>query len=196
MKENAATGDQFTTGVANVRSVAPEAEILHADSEVTADCPTITDRRPLVVEGGPTLTHGDSPHGTGLGAARECGAAEIVNPESHAVGSLERILAEYPHLDTMLPAIGYSDAQLEDLSATIRAADPDVVSGTPLDLDWVIDVDVPVVRGRYELAERGVGWPRYSMPESRYCLTETGPRPRRSGVRVPSNESHHPTEEW
>ena len=85
------------------------------------------------------------------------GAAEIVDPEPAAVGSLQRLLEEYNHLNAVLPAMGYSDAQIRDLEATIRNAAPDVVvSGTPHDLARLIDVDIPIVRVRYELEEKDV----------------------------------------
>jgi predicted GTPase len=156
-KENTAEQAAIDAVVANVERTNPDAEIIHADSVITADESAIAGKRALVVEDGPTLTHGDAPYGAGLIAAREFGAAEIIDPEPAAVGSLARIFAEYPHLDRVLPAMGYSDEQLADLEATIRNADPEVVvSGTPHDLSQRVDVDVPIVRVRYELEERGL----------------------------------------
>lgn len=99
-----------------------------------------------MVEDGPTLTHGGAPHGAGLIAAQKYGAAEIVDPEPAAVGSAQRVLEEYDHLDTILPAMGYSDAQVRYLEATIQNVVPDVVvSGTPHDLARLIDVDRPII---------------------------------------------------
>ncbi|WP_435068883.1 cyclic 2,3-diphosphoglycerate synthase [Haloplanus sp. C73] len=156
-KENTADAAAIRTVEENVREVNPDADIIHADSVVTADESAIAGKRALVVEDGPTLTHGGAPHGAGLLAARKYGASDIVDPEPAAVGSLKRVFEAYDHLDTVLPAMGYSDQQIEDLEATIRNADPDVVvSGTPHDLGRLIDVDVPVVRVRYELAEKNV----------------------------------------
>jgi predicted GTPase len=154
-KENTADVADISEVEANVRRTNPEAGIVHADSTITADREAIAGKRVLVVEDGPTLTHGDAPYGAGLIAAREYGAAEIVDPRPAAVGSLERVLEEYDHLDAVLPAMGYSEEQVRDLEATIRNAAPEVVvSGTPHDLARLIDVGVPVVRVRYELEEK------------------------------------------
>jgi len=155
-KENSATDEEIETVEANVRAVNSDAEILHADSVVTADGAAIEGKRVLVVEDGPTLTHGDAPEGAGLIAARKYDAGDIVDPREYAVGSVAGLYEEYPHLGPVLPAMGYSEGQIADLEATIRAAEPEVVvAGTPFDLGRVVDVDVPVVRVRYELAETG-----------------------------------------
>jgi predicted GTPase len=154
-KENTADVAGIRQVEANARRVNPDATVVHADSTITADGAAIAGKRVLVVEDGPTLTHGDVPYGAGLLAARKYGAAEIVDPEPGAVGSLRRVFETYDHLAAVLPAMGYSDGQIRDLEATIRNADPEVVvSGTPHDLGRLIDVDVPVVRVRYELAEK------------------------------------------
>ncbi len=156
-KENTADVAGIQEVEANVRETNPDAEIVHANSTITADGDAIAGKRALVVEDGPTLTHGDASHGAGLIAARKYGAAEIIDPKPAAVGSLERVFAAYDHLDAVLPAMGYNDAQIRDLEATIRNADPEVVvSGTPHDLGRVLDVDVPIVRVRYELEEKNV----------------------------------------
>jgi len=156
-KENTADVAGIQEVEANTRRVNPDAEIIHADSTITADGAAIAGKRVLVVEDGPTLTHGDAPYGAGLLAARQYGAADIVDPEPVAVGSLVRLFETYDHLDAVLPAMGYSEGQIADLEATIRNADPDVVvSGTPHDLARLIDVDVPIVRVRYELAEKNL----------------------------------------
>jgi predicted GTPase len=156
-KENTADVAGIREVEANVRQTNPDAEIIHANSTITADRNAIAGKRVLVVEDGPTLTHGDAPYGAGLIAARKYGAAEIVDPEPAAVGSLQRVFEEYEHLDAVLPAMGYSDAQIRDLEATIRNAAPDVVVlGTPHDLGRLIDVDSPIIRVRYELEEKDV----------------------------------------
>jgi len=156
-KENTADAAGIREVEANVRQTNPDAEIIHANSTITAEREAIAGKRVLVVEDGPTLTHGDAPYGAGLIAARKHGAAEIIDPEPTAVGSLQRVLEEYDHLDAILPAMGYSDAQIRDLEATIRNAAPDVVvSGTPNDLARLIDVDMPIVRVRYELEEKDI----------------------------------------
>jgi predicted GTPase len=154
-KENTAAAADIETVERNARETNPDAEIVHADSVITADGDAIRGRRALVVEDGPTVTHGDASHGAGLIAARQYGAAAIVDPRPAAVGSLERVFETYDHLDDVLPAMGYSDAQVRDLEATIRNADPEVVvSGTPHDLSRLVDVDVPIVRARYEVEVR------------------------------------------
>jgi predicted GTPase len=156
-KENTADVAGIREVEANVRQTNPDAEIIHANSTIRADRNAIAGKRVLVVEDGPTLTHGDAPYGAGLIAARKYGAGEIVNPEPPAVGSLQRVFEEYDHLDAVLPAMGYSDAQIRDLEATIRNAAPDVVvSGTPHDLGRLIDIDGLIVRVRYELEEKDV----------------------------------------
>jgi predicted GTPase len=156
-KENTADVAGIREVEENVRATNPQAGIVHADSVVSADESKIRGKRVLVVEDGPTLTHGDASHGAGLIAARQYGAAEIVDPTPTAVGSMKRLLAEYGHLADVLPAMGYSDEQVRDLAETIRAADCEVVvSGTPHDLGRVVDVDVPIVRARYELAEQNL----------------------------------------
>jgi predicted GTPase len=154
-KENTAEMAGIREVTENVRRTNPDAEIIHANSTITADGDAIAGKRVLVIEDGPTVTHGDAAHGAGLIAARMYGAASVVDPEPVAVGSVERLYETYDHLGTVLPAMGYSDAQIRDLEATIRAADPEVVvSGTPHDIGRLLDVDVPIVRVRYELAER------------------------------------------
>jgi predicted GTPase len=155
-KENTAEPADIETVERNVRETNPSAEILHADSVISADGDAIAGTRALVVEDGPTLTHGDAAYGAGLLAARQYGASEIVDPRPAAVGSIAEVFAEYEHLESVLPAMGYSEEQLADLEATIRNADPEVVvSGTPHDLERLIDVDVPIVRVRYELELKG-----------------------------------------
>ncbi len=156
-KENTADEADIREVEANVRTTNPDAGVIHADSVVTADRDAIMGKRVLVVEDGPTLTHGDAAYGAGLIAAQQYGAAEIVDASAGAVGSVARMLASYPHLENVLPAMGYSAEQIADLEATIRNTDCDVVvSGTPHDLGRVIDVDVPIIDVRYELEEKDV----------------------------------------
>jgi len=110
----------------------------------------------LVVEDGPTLTHGEMAYGAGWVAARRWGAAEIVDPRPWAVGSIRETFEKYPTTGTVLPAMGYGDKQVEELAATIRAAEVDVVVvATPIDLRRLIELDKPSVRVRYELQEIG-----------------------------------------
>jgi predicted GTPase len=108
----------------------------------------------LVVEDGPTTTHGGMPYGAGYVAAMQAGAAAIVHPREYAAPELAALYAEYPHLGPVLPAMGYSRAQLDALARSINAAPADVVvAGTPVDLAALAPLDKPVVRARYEFAE-------------------------------------------
>ena len=152
-KENSAEQADIDSVVETVESVTPDAEILHADSVVSVENPDAVEGADvLVVEDGPTVTHGDASTGAGTVAAENYGAPERIDPEPHAVGSVADTLDAYPHLDRVLPAMGYSDQQIADLEATIENADPDLVlAGTPHDLSRVVDVDVPVVRVRYRV---------------------------------------------
>jgi predicted GTPase len=153
-KENSADAVETEQVVENVESVNPDAEVLHADSVVSVDEPdAVAGAEGLVVEDGPTVTHGDASTGAGSVAAEQFDAAERIDPEPHAVGIVADALDEYPHPDRVLPAMGYSEGQIADLEATVENADPDLVlAGTPHDLGGVIDVDVPVVRVRYRVA--------------------------------------------
>lgn len=156
-KENTADVAGIREVEANIRQTNPDAEVIHADSKISVDGASIRGKRVLVVEDGPTLTHGNASYGAGLIAARDHGAASIIDPEPHAVGSVARLFLEYSHLEQVLPTMGYSDEQIQDLEATIRNADPDIiVSGTPHDLSRIIDVDAPIVRVRYDLDEKNV----------------------------------------
>ena len=144
---------------ASVRSLNPHATVLRAESPVTVDdAAAVRDRRVLVVEDGPTLTHGSMSWGAGVVGARAAGAAEVVDPVPYAVGSIAATYAKYPNARGILPAMGYGAEQVRDLEDTIRAAVDAgacdaVVSGTPIDLTRVLSVPVPLVRARYELRE-------------------------------------------
>ncbi len=142
---------------ANIRASNPGARIVLAESPLRVDRPElIRDRRVLVVEDGPTLTHGGMPHGAGALAARQCGAAELVDPRPWLVGSLRGVFGAYPGIGPVLPAMGYGAAQLRDLEATIAAVPCDaVVSGTPIDISRVVRIDKPVARVRYAHADYG-----------------------------------------
>jgi predicted GTPase len=140
-----------------VERLAPNAVVVLAESPVTLDDgESIAGRRVLVIEDGPTLTHGGMPFGAGTVAARAGGAGEIVDPRPYAVGSIATTYQTYPDTGPILPAMGYGDQQLADLEATIRAAPVDVVvSGTPMDLGRIITVDQPLRRASYVLREIG-----------------------------------------
>jgi predicted GTPase len=110
----------------------------------------------LVIEDGPTLTHGGMAYGAGTLAARQFGAAELVDPRPYAVGSIRPVFEKFPHLGPVLPAMGYSDAQVRDLEATIRAVPADVVLvASPEDLRRLVIFDKPSVRVGYEVEEIG-----------------------------------------
>jgi predicted GTPase len=116
----------------------------------------IRGKRVLVVEDGPTLTHGEMAYGAGFVAARRFGAGEIVDPRPYAVDSIKATYEKYPNTGTILPAMGYGEAMMHDLQETINRADVDLVlSGTPIDLTRIIKIDKPIQRVRYELQEIG-----------------------------------------
>jgi len=158
-KCDSATEEAVAAVEASVRRLNPGATVLRADSPVTVeDVAAVAGRRVVVVEDGPTLTHGSMTWGAGVVGARAAGAADIVDPSPYAVGSLAATYAQYPNARGVLPAMGYGGAQVADLAATIEATPCDVVvSGTPIDLGRVLTVSKPVVRARYELRERDPG---------------------------------------
>jgi predicted GTPase len=140
----------------NIRNVNPSARIIRANSPVSVDDPAaVQGKRVLVVEDGPTLTHGEMAYGAGHVAAREFGAAQIVDPRPHAVGSIKETLEKYDHITEILPAMGYGQQQIADLEATINATDCDLVLiGTPIDLAQLLKIDKPTMRVRYDLDEK------------------------------------------
>lgn len=137
----------------------PDARVILCRSRIDVeDAGAIEGKRVLVVEDGPTLTHGGMSVGAGWYAAKREGAAEIVDPRPHAVGSLRETYETYPNAAGILPAMGYGEEQVRELEATIEATPADVVvSGTPIDLSRVLSVDRPLVRVRYELEETEPG---------------------------------------
>ncbi len=141
----------------NIKMASPNSTIIKADSTITVEHPEkIKGKRVLIVEDGPTLTHGEMKIGAGSVAAERLGAAEIVNARPYAVGSLIDTYEKYDHIGSILPAMGYGEEQLKDLEATINAADCDaVIIGTPMDLSRVITINKPYTRVHYELDEIG-----------------------------------------
>lgn len=137
----------------NIRRVNPDAMILEAASPITADNPElIKGKRVLVIEDGPTLTHGNMPYGAATILAKQLGASELVDPRPYAVGSIKEAYEEYPHLGTVLPALGYGEKQMAELNETISRTPCDVVViGTPVDLRRVMKIDKPTVKVKYEL---------------------------------------------
>jgi predicted GTPase len=144
-------------GVARVRediyAVNPEATVIEAASPIFVDDPrAIRGKRVLVIEDGPTLTHGGMAYGAGVVAARRFGAAQLVDPRPFAVGSIAHTFDEYPHVAALLPAMGYGQEQIAELEQTINAVECDLVlTATPIDLRRLIDVRHPFDRVRYEL---------------------------------------------
>jgi len=139
----------------NVSRTNPQAQIIEAACQVTVDRPDeIRGRKVLVVEDGPTLTHGEMPYGAGVVAARQYLAAERVDPRPFAVGSIKQTFAKYTHIKDLLPAMGYSDAQRHELEQTINSTPCDlVVVATPVDLGRILHLNKPSVRVSYEIED-------------------------------------------
>jgi predicted GTPase len=141
----------------NIKMVNPNATVLEAASPITADKPdAIKGKRVLVIEDGPTITHGNMPYGAGMIFAKKFGAATIVDPRPYAVGSIKEAFKKYQHLGAILPALGYSEKQIAELRETIDHTPCDVVViGTPIDLRRVVTIKKPTVRVKYELKVLG-----------------------------------------
>jgi len=141
----------------NVKQAQPNSTIIKAESTITVDKPELVKgKKVLVVEDGPTLTHGEMKIGAGIVAAERLGAKEVVDPTPYTVGTLTETFKQYPHIDTVLPAMGYGEQQLKDLEDTINQADCDaVIIGTPMDLTRIIHINKPCTRVHYELDEVG-----------------------------------------
>ncbi|NLK00331.1 MAG: GTPase [Clostridia bacterium] len=141
----------------NIEKVNPNAAVIKAESEITVDNPDlIKGKRVLVVEDGPTLTHGGMDIGAGTVAAERLGAKEFIDPRPYIVGKLKETFEAYPSIGKLLPAMGYGEQQLRDLEETINKIDCDTVAiGTPIDLSRVIEINKPSVRVHYELKEIG-----------------------------------------
>ena len=141
----------------NIAQHAPDAEIVLAESPVLVSSPErVEAKRVLVVEDGPTLTHGGMSYGAGIIAAQEYGAAEIVNPRPYAVGTIEETYRLYPHIGPVLPAMGYSEEQIGDLESTINNTDCDLVLfATPIQLTHILSINKPALRVRYEYRDHG-----------------------------------------
>ena len=140
-----------------VRQINPDATIIDAASPIKVDNPDIIKgKRVLVVEDGPTLTHGEMEYGAGTIAAMNYGAAEIVDPRPFTVKSITATYEKYPKIGVLLPAMGYGDDQVKDLETTINATDCDsVVIGTPIDLGRILKINKPYTRVGYDLQEIG-----------------------------------------
>ncbi len=154
--DSSAPGD-IQTVRESIEKVAPKAIVVDGASPISVDDPSIIKgKRVLVVEDGPTLTHGEMKIGAGVVAARKFGAAELVDPRPFTVGKLTETFEKYPNIGTLLPAMGYGDQQLKDLETTINNTECDaVVIGTPIDLNRIIKIKRPSTRVWYDLQEIG-----------------------------------------
>ena len=155
-KVNTARKEDIQTVQKNVRSINPTAKIIDGFSTIWAeDKMMITGKRVLVIEDGPTVTHGGMRYGAGTVAAKEYGAKTIVDPRPSAVGSIKDTFNKYSHLTNILPAMGYGKKQIQELEQTINNTDCDVViSGTPIDLTRILKTKKPVVRIRYGVGDK------------------------------------------
>lgn len=152
-KVDTANPDGVTQVRRNIHEVNPQAIVVEAASPIFVEDPgAIQGRRVLVIEDGPTLTHGEMAYGAGVTAARRFGAAELVDPRPYAVRSIAEAFRKYPHIGPLLPAMGYGDEQIRDLEETINATPCDLVlAATPVDIRRLLKVRYPVDRVRYEL---------------------------------------------
>lgn len=156
-KMDSATKENIEIVRKNIRSVNPKAVIIDANSPLTVDHPElINGKRVLVVEDGPTLTHGEMKYGAGTVAAERNNAKEIVDPRPFTVNSISETYKKYPNIGVLLPAMGYGDEQMKDLEETINKTDCDsVIIGTPIDLGRILKINKPSTRVMYELEEVG-----------------------------------------
>ncbi|MBW2491496.1 MAG: GTPase [Deltaproteobacteria bacterium] len=156
-KVDSAAPRQIETVRRNVETHAPGAEIVLAESDILVDDPVqIKGKRVLVIEDGPTLTHGGMSYGAGLIAAKMHEAAEIVDPKKHAAGTIKDTYHRYPNVGAVLPAMGYSKTQIHDLELTINQAECDLVlCATPIDLAKLLTINKPTLRVRYEYKNHG-----------------------------------------
>lgn len=156
-KTDAAAAADVQRVIENVRCINAAAAIVRAASPVRLDdADRVRGRRVVVVEDGPTMTHGGMPYGAGYVAATQAQAAVVVDPRPHAVAEIAAVYDAHPHLGSVLPAIGYTAAQLAALERTLNATPAEVVvSATPIDLAQVISIDKPIIRARYEFADVG-----------------------------------------
>ena len=156
-KMDSADADAIQIVRENIAKVNPDAVVVDAASPLTIDKPELVrGKKVLVVEDGPTLTHGEMKIGAGTVAARKCGAAELVDPREFAVGKLAETFKIYPNIGTLLPAMGYGDEQIKDLETTINNTPCDVVViATPFDLNRIVKINKPNVKVGYDLQEIG-----------------------------------------
>lgn len=153
----------------SIASLNPKAQVVHAASPIFVERPElIQGKRALVIEDGPTLTHGEMTYGAGVIAARQFGASTLVDPRPWVTGEMAETFHKYPKIGTLLPAMGYSPTQIKDMESTINAAECDVVViATPIDLGRLMKLNKPSVRVRYELEE--IGRPKLSDILNEFC---------------------------
>lgn len=156
-KIDSAEPENILTVKKNIESVNPKAKIIEAESTVTAEYPElIKGKRVLIVEDGPTLTHGEMKYGAGTIAAQRLGASEIVDPRPYTIDSITATFKKYPNIGILLPAMGYGEKQMKDLEETINKTNCDsVVIGTPIDLGRLLKINKPFTRVKYDLNEKG-----------------------------------------
>jgi len=156
-KVDSAPKDKIEIVRRNIQTHNPDADIILAESSVLVDRPErVRNQRVLVVKDGPTLTHGEMSSGAGLIAAELFGASEIVDPRSAAVGSLSDTYRRYPHIGSVLPAMGYTENQIRDLKDTVDRIDCDLVLfATPIHLPRLLSIEKPTLRVRYEYQDHG-----------------------------------------
>jgi predicted GTPase len=156
-KMDSASPEQIQVVRANIRQFNPKALVLETAMPVTVDPPhLIKGKRVLVIEDGPTLTHGGMSFGAGVLAAKQRGARDLVDPRAYAVGSIQQTFLQYPHIGSLLPAMGYGAMQIRELEETINRVPCDVVLiATPVDLGRIISIKQPTCRVTYSLEEQG-----------------------------------------
>jgi predicted GTPase len=154
-KVNTAEKEDTETVRNNIKNVNSDAQIIEGISAIIADDKyKIKDKRVLVIEDGPTVTHGGMKFGAGKIAAERWGAKEIIDPRPYAAGSIVNTFNKYTHLLNVLPAMGYSKKQIQELEETINSADCDlVISGTPIDITRILSSSKPIVRVKYDVGE-------------------------------------------
>ena len=156
-KVDTASSDQLAAVEETVAATNPGATVIRAAGPIRVDDPDlVTGRKVLVLDDGPTITHGGMPYGAGLLAAQDLGAAEIIDPRPYAVGTIQGVYESYPHIGAVLPAMGYGAEQQRELKETIDRAEPDtVVVGTPIDLASLLKLEIPHTRVHYTVEEQG-----------------------------------------
>lgn len=156
-KIDSADAEDILEVIHNIREVNPNSQIIEGASPLNVDdLSVIKGKRVLVVEDGPTLTHGEMTYGAGTVAAEKYGATEIIDPRPYTVKSITETFEKYPNIGILLPAMGYGEQQMKDLEETINKVDCDsVVIGTPIDLGRILKINKPNTRVQYELQEIG-----------------------------------------